>query len=166
MHYTCEAVMNFLFFQMDSRLGCKNSVRFQNFHNFPAVIISMEQLEEIRRSMAGACLQVQGQPGKGDEMRLGRSLQTMLGGCGVVPGGVEAAEPCSEERKEETKSYEPLEKSSGSKRETPAASTTPQTPYPIPGCILYFCHLFPIFLPRGLGSLACVPFMSVFGHLL
>lgn len=90
--------MNFLFFQMDSRLGCKNSVRFQNFHNFPAVIISMEQLEEIRRNMAGACLQVQGQPGKGDEMRLGCSLQTMWGGCGVVPGGVEELSPAGKKK--------------------------------------------------------------------
>lgn len=47
--------------------------------------------------MAGACLQVQGQPGGQDTVRLGCSLQATQGGCPAVPRGGEAAEPCSGE---------------------------------------------------------------------
>ena len=49
--------------------------------------------------MSGACLQVQGQSGKGDEVRLGRRLQITLGRWGTVPEEGKQVSPCSEEER-------------------------------------------------------------------
>lgn len=50
----------------------------------------------------------------------------------------------------------------------PCSVLNPLSPIPIPRSLWKFCYLFPVFPPRGLGSLVCVfvSSVSIFDHLL
>ena len=93
----------------------------------------------------------------GDEMRLGCSLQTRLGGCSVVPRGGEAAELCSEKERRAWRVRLLLRRVQGA-REDPCSVHHPLSPTPIPRRLQKFCCFFPIFPSRGLSSLVCVCF--------